>query len=132
MTQAEWLECTDPQKMLDFLKGKASDRKLRLFAAACGRRIWHLLTDQWSRAGVEVAEQFADGLVQPDMVQQARERAWMVREEKGNAVGLVPVEEMDTYWTKSAESDAARVAWLVTGRPKDMTQRTAVASTWSE
>jgi hypothetical protein len=34
VTEPEWLGCTDPQTMLDFLREKASDRKLRLFACA--------------------------------------------------------------------------------------------------
>jgi hypothetical protein len=34
-----WLSSTTPQDMLDFVKGKASDRKLRLFACACRRQV---------------------------------------------------------------------------------------------
>jgi hypothetical protein len=61
MTEAEWLACTDPEPMLEFLRGKASERKLRLFTVACCRGIWHLISDSRSRQAVETVERAVDG-----------------------------------------------------------------------
>ena len=61
MTEGEWLAATDPTPMLKFLRGKASDRKLRLFAVACCNCAWPLLDDPSSRSAIEIASRYADG-----------------------------------------------------------------------
>ncbi len=63
MTEMEWLECANPQPMLDFLLDKASDRKLRLFGVACCRGIWDRIDRASMLKAVLKAEEFADGRV---------------------------------------------------------------------
>jgi hypothetical protein len=72
---AEWWAATDPNQMLKFLREKGSDRKLRLFACACCRRIWHLLRDELSRKAIEVAERFAEGATTEEELTQAENDA---------------------------------------------------------
>ena len=60
MNEAEWDACDDPDRMLKLVGDRASARKLRLFACACCRRVWHLLHPN-SRRAVEVMERFVDG-----------------------------------------------------------------------
>ena len=73
MTEAEWLACTDPTPMLEFLRGKASDGKLQLLACACCRSVWQRLSNERSRNGVVAAENYADGRVTLAEYGQARD-----------------------------------------------------------
>lgn len=72
MTEQEWLTSTDPHICyeLQFVTtdespskrmSQPSSRKLRLFACACCRRIWNLLTSDWAKECVLVAEAYCDG-----------------------------------------------------------------------
>ena len=76
MTEAEWLACAEPQTILDHLRGRATDRKLRLFACACCRLRWESLTDPASRAAVTVAEKYADGEAPPQELKMVRRAAY--------------------------------------------------------
>ncbi len=49
MTESEWLICSEPELMLAFVEGRASERKLRLFAAACCDEVRALLPDENAR-----------------------------------------------------------------------------------
>src|SRR5262249_49857984 len=77
MTEQDWLTSTDPEAMLAFLRdgGRASERKLRLFAVACCRRIWDFLLDGRSREAVEVGEWYADGLADREQLVRATQAA---------------------------------------------------------
>jgi hypothetical protein len=50
MTEAEWLACDDPGRMLGFVHGLATGRKLRLLPVAC-----------WRWADKEVADRVGAG-----------------------------------------------------------------------
>jgi hypothetical protein len=68
MTEAQWLTGTDPAPMMSALNGCVpSDRKARLFACACCRRLEHLMTDR-DRAVVAALELCADGVIPHDKI----------------------------------------------------------------
>lgn len=101
MTEDDWLTCGNPDEMLDYLDGKVSDRKLRLFACACCRRVWRLLSVPACRRAVEVAEQFADGLVSPEDCKAAHAAAQHAR----------PL-RLDGNWSAAVVAAAGPVAQL--------------------
>ncbi|HYT94756.1 MAG TPA: hypothetical protein VEL76_38925 [Gemmataceae bacterium] len=83
MTEQEWDNRDVPGPLLAFVRRRASARKLRLFACACGYRLWHLFEDKRSRKAVSGAERYADGLVSDrelravcDAANAAYQRRW--------------------------------------------------------
>jgi hypothetical protein len=75
MTEAEWRTCADIGAMLEFIDGKTSARKLRLFACACCRSLGDLLTDERSRQALRIAERFAEGQSSAQELADAHEAA---------------------------------------------------------
>ena len=69
MTEAEWRVCTSPKRMLAVLRGKASDRKLRLFAIACWVHSVHFHGTFRERQTIPILQSFAEGEHQREMVQ---------------------------------------------------------------
>ena len=143
MIEPEWLTSSDPQTMLawcqelgypvsgcvDSWKTFVTDRKLRLFACACCRAVWHLLTDDVqcpghsgleccqtnlcpscpgtgrinrSRRAVEVAERFADGLATINELVDAQDDARWSADQNPLYPGALP--------QVTCGSNAARVA----------------------
>ena len=74
MTDADWKAWPtdeDTGRLEEYLEGRGSPRKLRLFACACCRRIADRLTDPRSKRAVELAEQYADGAAGPEALSAA-------------------------------------------------------------
>jgi hypothetical protein len=61
MTEAEWLNTTDPIPLLEYLDRQEGDRKVMLLCLACCHRIWSLIPQPEIRRGIEVAEQLLEG-----------------------------------------------------------------------
>ena len=124
MTEREWNECTDPDALLHFLRdsGRASERKLRLFACACCRRIWDVFTDERSRKAVEASERFADRLITQKQLRAAcgaaQKVALKVLNTGGSDAALVFAVQAAHEVAKSAQTIPSRaelMTWLPGG-----------------
>ncbi len=62
MTEEEWLATGDPTPMMEYVRGKVSDRKLRLYSCGCCRMVWDSLVNRRSREALVYSEAFSDGI----------------------------------------------------------------------
>jgi hypothetical protein len=71
---SRWLAADTPETLLRLLRERdTSDRKLRLFACACCRRLWHALSES-EQAGIVLAERLTDEGATADEFLAARQR----------------------------------------------------------
>lgn len=120
MTEQGWLASENLQVMLRRLDKWPSpsdtviQRKPRLFACACVRQAWHLLTDERSRKAVGVAENYVDRQATTEELSAARVAAWAAaRDATGNAAGAAArsaARATARYAARYAAWDAARGA----------------------
>jgi hypothetical protein len=114
MTEAEWLACDDPVAMWKFAREKVSDRKGRLFACACCRQVWELMTDARSRAAVEFVERHADaGPKGKRGFPALRKGAWDATED-ASGVAHDSIGDRAQYYLAKAREEAARAVSRLT------------------
>lgn len=86
VSEEDWLRDTHPMHLLmwwTYLRGEPSPRKHRLLACAACRLRWSEIRDDRLRRGVEIAEAFADGLVDHAEVERAHKVAFGIDKSMG-------------------------------------------------
>jgi membrane protein involved in colicin uptake len=71
MTETEWMACPHPTPMLEFMRDRASNRKLQLFACACCHRLLGLFPNAAIQQAIEFSERDADQVATPEQWVQA-------------------------------------------------------------
>jgi hypothetical protein len=126
MTEAEWLECDDPVRLLSFATQQLPFRKVLLYGVACCREQWHLFPNPYSRAAVEWAERYADGLVTRDDEDYSdldwrSEGAALHYEYVLATARPNRVEAWEAWWDEESTHDLARLSGQIPS-PEEVTE----------
>jgi hypothetical protein len=82
---------------------EGEDRKIRLFAVWCARRVQHLMTDPRSLKALDVAEAYANGTATLEELKEARGAAWGAK----RAAGAAWAATGGAAWAADAAANAA-------------------------
>jgi hypothetical protein len=115
MTEAEWLACAGPEGALRPLRGKVSDRKLRLFGVECCWLCDLLSGDHATRERLNVIERYTSGQATDAELQGVENRAWETASGY-TAIGPESPEAGSAEWNERFEKGMAfeAVAFLAT------------------
>ena len=131
MTEAECLACEDSTPMLESLGDNASNRKLRLFACNCCRRILQHLRLAETITALKVSKQYAKGevprsdLLAVDRVHQSKvgDTRTLAISAVNCAVGIDSQSNEDYPYATCAIGSANNAAWAAAGILEDEGQR---------
>jgi hypothetical protein len=121
MTENDWLECADPTPMLESLRGKVSDRKLRLFACTFCRLlpVPAYYPEKFRIAlqrGTQAAEEYANGILNDDQANGVLEETLLATAIGGGSHPLIFAVGR-SLWPNAAETaqEIARTVRPVAG-----------------
>jgi hypothetical protein len=117
MTEAEWLTCSDPQSMLEYLRGRVDERTLLRFGCACCRSIWPMLGDERSRRVVEIAELLVAGRATREQLEATAQAApYYEGHLAGTGIHIFACDAAaslgcpDAWWAARGAAEDARIA----------------------
>jgi hypothetical protein len=124
--EAKWLKSRDPRLLYAHARRvampvyKSGRRRLRLYACACCRRVWHLLAEE-GRAAVEVAERFADDRANLAELRQANAAARQAHAElrqgrQAKGLEALPADPAKASALREARRAAMSAAYHASGR----------------
>jgi len=127
MDESTWLSCTDPQVMLEFLRGNASDRKLRLFAVACSWRSGLVSKHEKETECLRVSEEWVDGNVSDDQLRDSYEQGGM-KHSSHNL--LINAPEKIAYWAAATDAKVAAHLTVVTPEIQQRLDESGAMFSW--
>jgi hypothetical protein len=109
MTEEEWLACQEPTPLLEFLKGKATRRKLLLLMVACYERLEQFFIADVARGAIACAYRYAEGQADDAELEQANHA---VRKVITSAISATAFERCGSEARFSEQSPQAKLDLL--------------------
>jgi hypothetical protein len=116
-----WRDSGDPEHLFRWIQGQTqvSERKLRLVASACCRRLPYLMEDVRNQQAVEAMERYADRLIPKKEMKKARKAGripWLTSYDPGEEARQA-IQALHTFTTRERYRGLCEVIRDIVGNP---------------